>query len=251
MAAGKVLDRPASPAWNRALSTSAGTKFLIAATGFLMVGFLVLHLAGNVTFLFGPKAFNEYSHKLTGTPIIYLFEAGLAAIFLIHIVKAVRNYFANRSARGEQGYLRVAGGHLTTKRPGSTSRKTVASSSSIVTGLVILAFVILHLKGLKFGHSGEFLTEEGPIRDLYATQLEYFRNPALVVLYVVSVVLIGFHLWHGIWSAFQSFGLANRRYLPVLVFLGKALTAVLTVGFCVFPIYTYLLAHGHIPSPTP
>ncbi len=233
-------------------TTSAGTKLLLGLSGLALVGFLVGHLAGNLTFLAGPDTFNTYAHKLTSTPLIFIFEAGLGTIFLLHIVKAITNYTANRRARGKQGYAKTAGAHLTQKKPGAGSRKSLASSTSILSGVVIIAFMILHLKGLKFGHSEHYLVEGGTeIRNLYATQVDYFRSPLIVGFYVLAMGLIGMHLWHGIWSAFQSLGLLNTRMAPGIIRAGQAFTLLLTLGFCFFPIYTFLTYSGNKPAAMP
>ena len=81
------------------ISSTVGTKVLIAITGLAMFLFLVGHLAGNLLLLVGPEAFNGYSHKLISNPAIYLVEAGLVAILVLHVFKAALNWARNRSAR--------------------------------------------------------------------------------------------------------------------------------------------------------
>ena len=83
----------------QALSSSIGSKFLIAFTGLSLVLFLVAHLAGNLLFIAGPDAFNHYSHSLISNPLVYGAEAGLLALFVLHIVKTVWMFAANRTAR--------------------------------------------------------------------------------------------------------------------------------------------------------
>src|SRR6476661_5059607 len=86
----------------KAFSSSIGSKFLIAFTGLSLLIFLIAHLAGNLLFIAGPDAFNEYSHKLISNPLIYLAEAGLVAVFLLHIFKTVAMVVGSRSARPER-----------------------------------------------------------------------------------------------------------------------------------------------------
>src|SRR5687768_14407865 len=119
-------------------SSSIGTKVLIAFTGLALFLFLIAHLAGNLLILTGPEAFNAYSHKLITNPLMYNAETGLAADFLLHIWKTVSNVFRNRSARPDRYAVQTPAGH--------TSRKTLSSSTMIVTGTTILVFLILHLK---------------------------------------------------------------------------------------------------------
>jgi succinate dehydrogenase / fumarate reductase cytochrome b subunit len=214
---------------SRAFSSSIGSKLLIALTGLGLFIFLVAHLSGNFLFLVSPQAFNEYSHTLVSNPLIYVIEFGLIAIFLLHIYKTVRLYAGAKSARPVP-YARK-------ERAGHTSRKTVASSTMILTGIIVLAFVILHLRAFKFGAWYE--SPEG-IRDLYRLQLEIFSKPGYVAFYMISMAVIGFHLWHGVASAAQSLGIDHPRYTPRILWIGRALAVLIAGGFFILPLYTYL-----------
>ena len=83
----------------KAFSSSIGSKFLIAFTGLSLLVFLVAHLAGNLLFIAGPAAFNEYSHKLVSNPLVYVAELGLLAVFALHIIKTVALVAGSYSAR--------------------------------------------------------------------------------------------------------------------------------------------------------
>jgi succinate dehydrogenase / fumarate reductase cytochrome b subunit len=213
---------------SRVFSSSVGSKFLIALTGLGLLVFLVAHLSGNLLFIVGPAAFNEYSHRLISNPFIYVIEAGLAAVFLLHIYKTIRLYLTSREARPVR-YARK-------ERAGGRSRKNAASSTMIATGLVTFVFVVLHLRTFKFG---AWYEGDGGIRDLYRLQLEIFSNPAYVVFYMASMVVIGFHLWHGAASAAQSLGVGHPRYSPRILWIGRALAVAIAAGFFLLPIYTY------------
>lgn len=215
----------------RTFSSSIGSKLLIALTGIGLFIFLVGHLTGNLLFLVGPDAFNEYGHALVNNPLIYLIEAGLAAIFLLHIYKTARLYGGARSARP----VPYARKEWTGAR---NSRKTWASATMIVTGVLVFAFVILHLRAFKFGPWYE--SEDG-IRDLYRLQIEIFSNPAYVGFYMLSMVVIGFHLWHGVASAVQSLGVDHPKYTPWILGIGRLLAVLIAGGFFILPLYTYLM----------
>ena len=103
----------------RAFSSSIGSKLLIALTGLGLFIFLIAHLTGNFLFVAGPAAFNEYSHTLVSNPLIYVIEAGLLAVFLLHIYKTVRLVAGSREARPVR--------YAQKSRAGHTSRKTLAS----------------------------------------------------------------------------------------------------------------------------
>jgi succinate dehydrogenase / fumarate reductase, cytochrome b subunit len=215
---------------SRLFSSSIGSKLLIALTGLGLFIFLVGHLSGNLLFILGPAAFNEYSHTLVSNPLVYVAETGLIAIFLLHIFKAVRLYAGAKTAR-PVAYAR-------TDWAGGPSRKSWSSTTMIFTGIVVLGFVILHLRKFKFGTWYE--TPEG-IRDLYRLQLEIFSHPGYVAFYMLSMVLIGFHLWHGVPSIAQSLGIDHPKYTPRILWLGRAAAVLIAGGFFILPLYTYIV----------
>jgi len=215
---------------SRAFSSSIGSKLLIALTGIGLLLFLIGHLSGNLLFLVGPAAFNQYGHTMVNNPLIYLIEAGLLAVFLLHVYKTVRLYTGSRAARPVP-YARK-------EWAGAPSRKTWASSTMILSGIVTFAFVVLHLRAFKFG---PWYEAENGFRDLYRLQLEIFSSPAYVTFYCVSMVVIGFHLWHGVASAAQSLGIDHPRYTPKILWIGRAVAVLIAGGFFFLPIYTYLM----------
>ena len=220
----------------KAFSSSIGTKFLIALTGFLLFLFLVSHLAGNLLFILGPDAFNHYSHALISNPLILVAEVGLVAIFLLHIIKTVGMVIANRGARPDRYAT-----HKWAKSKNDRSRKSLSSTTMILTGTITLLFVVTHLITFKFGPYYE--TAEG-MRDLYRLQLAVFSNPGYVAFYLVAMAVIGFHLWHGISSAAQSFGLDSPQWTPRIIWTGRLLTAAITAGFVLLPIYTFVVGRN-------
>lgn len=221
---------------HKPLSSSIGSKFLIAFTGLSLFLFLVAHLAGNLLFIAGPDAFNHYSHALISNPLILGAEAGLVAIFLVHIFKTVAGFVANRGARPDR-----YAAHQWARSKNDRSRKTLSSTTMILTGTITLLFVVTHLVTFKFGPYYE--TAEG-IRDLYRLQLAVFSNPAYVAFYLVAMSVIGFHLWHGISSAAQSFGLDSPQWTPRIIWTGRLLTAVITAGFALLPVFTFVVGRN-------
>jgi succinate dehydrogenase / fumarate reductase cytochrome b subunit len=215
---------------SRAFSSSIGSKLLIALTGLGLFIFLVGHLTGNLLFIVSPAAFNQYGHTMVNNPLIYAIEAGLAAVFLLHIYKTLRLYAGAKAAR-PVGYARK-------EWADGPSRKSWASTTMIFTGIITFAFVILHLRAFKFG---AWYPAEGGIRDLYRLQLEIFSSPAYVAFYMVSMVIIGFHLWHGVASAAQSLGIDHPRYTPKILWIGRALAVLIAGGFFILPLYTYVM----------
>ena len=217
----------------KAFSSSIGSKFLIAFTGLSLLVFLAGHLAGNLLFIAGPDAFNEYAHRLTSNPLVYVAELGLLAVFALHIIKTVGMLAGSYSAR-PQGYARKRWA----KTKNDRSRKSVSSSTMIVTGTITLLFVITHLLTFKFG---AYYEAPGGVRDLYRLQLAVFSNPGYVVFYLVAMAVIVFHLWHGVSSAIQSFGVNSPTWTPRVQLIGRGLAVVIGVGFAVLPLYTFVL----------
>lgn len=220
----------------QAASTSIGSKILIALTGLALAVFLIAHLAGNLLFLAGPDAFNQYSHTLVSNPLVYVAEAGLLAVFLLHIMKTIGGVLANRAARPQPYAAR-----RWAKTKSARSRKSLASTTMIVTGSLMALFVVSHLLTFKFGPVYE--TPEG-IRDLYRLQVEIFSSPGYVAFYLTAMAVIFFHLWHGLSSAAQSLGLDHPTWTPRLVIGGRLLTAVIAGGFFMLPIATFLLSRS-------
>ena len=220
----------------KAFSSSIGSNVLIALTGIFLVIFLIGHLAGNLLFIAGPDAFNEYSHKLISNPLVYVAEIGLVVLFLLHIFKTVRLVAGSYAARPE-GYAK----RKWAKTKNDKSRKSFSSSTMILTGTITLLFVITHLITFKYGTYYE--TPEG-IRDLYRLQLGVFSNPGYVAFYIVAMFVILFHLWHGVSSAMQSLGFNNPTWAPRFIVGGRILAVVLGLGFAILPVYTFFVGAG-------
>ena len=218
-----------SSRFRRALSSSVGTKLLIGLTGAALFVYMVLHLAGNALIFAGPELFNEYSHALISNPLILPIEIGLLAIFLVHIYKAVTMWRANRAARPVAYAKKELAGH--------TSRKSLASTTMIGSGLFILVFVIIHVKQFKFGTW--YQVTDSTVRDLYRTEVEVFQNPLWVGVYVAATLLVGLHLRHGFASAFQSLGLDHPVYTRRLTALGIVFAVLIGVGLAVIPIWIH------------
>jgi succinate dehydrogenase / fumarate reductase cytochrome b subunit len=222
--------------FREALASSVGSKFIIALTGLALVIFLVAHLAGNLLFIAGPDAFNRYSHALVSNPLVYVAEAGLLAVFLLHVARTVASVVTNRTARPAGYAVRRWARHKSPK-----SRKSIASTTMILTGAVTALFVVTHLATFKFGRYYE--TAEG-LRDLYRLQLEVFSSPGYVAFYLVAMGVIFLHLWHGVTSAAQSLGVTHPVWTPRLLVVGRALSVAVGGGFLALPVYTFLVARG-------
>lgn len=203
-------------------------KILIGLTGLALFLYLVIHIAGNLLVFFGPAVFNKYAYTLEGNPLIPVVEIGLLLIFLVHVYKTVRMFLANQQAR-PVGYVKK-------KWAGPPSRKSLASSTMIVSGLWLLIFIIIHVKAFRYGV--EYPWPAGG-RDLYRLELENFASPLVVGFYVVSMVVVGSHLWHGVASAFQSLGVDQPLVTPWILRFGKTVAVLIAGGFIVIALWAH------------
>jgi len=212
-------------------TSTVSTKLLIALTGLALFLYLIVHLGGNLLILLGATTYNGYAAMLLSNPLLVPVEIGLVAIFIIHVYKTVLMWWDNRKARPQRYYAKEWAGY--------TSRKSLASSTMIYTGLVTLIFIVLHVKMFKYGD----IPLVGPSReeDLYTVVIRTFHDPLWVAFYELCLVLLGFHLWHGFASAFESLGIHYSGTNARVVRLGKVLAIIIAGGFFFIPIWVYFL----------
>lgn len=214
--------------------SSVGAKVIVALSGLGLVGFTVFHMIGNLKVFQGQEAINGYAYFLTHNlgALIWLARAGLLAIFLLHLTLAIRLTLRSRAAR-PVGYAYP--GHV---------QATLTSRTMIWSGAVVGLFVLFHLAHFTFGlvHGAE--VEPGKVvnymelkdakdplkHDVYSMVVAGFTTPWLAVLYIVAQVVLFLHLLHGVQSAFQTLGLKNNRFAPVIRLLGFAVAFVILVG---------------------
>ena len=209
-------------------STSVGTKIVIGITGIALFLYLLIHIAGNLMVFFGPAVFNKYAYTLEGNPLLPIVEIGLLVVFLIHIYKTVRMFLGNQRTRPV--------GYAQKKYAGRPSRKTVASSTMILSGLWLFAFLIVHVKAFRYGVEHEWPAGG---RDLYRLEMENFTNPLMVGFYVISMLVVGSHLWHGVSSAFQSLGVDQPAWTRFILPAGKTVAVLVAGGFIVIALWAH------------
>lgn len=202
-------------------------KVLMALTGLGLVGFLIAHLAGNLLLYKVDKAtntgaaFNDYGLMLEHNPLLPFAEIALALIFVIHVVSALVLTKQNSAARPI--------GYSEHENAGESS---LSSRTMWWTGAIIFAFIVIHIKEFKFGDH----TVPGQLWGLVASE---FEKPLMVGIYVAAMIALGFHIAHGIGSAFQSLGLlsGSRRQLRRA---GMILGWVIALGFASMPLWTFI-----------
>jgi succinate dehydrogenase / fumarate reductase cytochrome b subunit len=219
----------------RAFDSSVGSKILIGITGFALFFYLLIHIAGNLMVFGGRAFFNNYAQALESNPLIPVIEIGLLLIFLLHIYKTIRMFLQNQAARPVK--------YVKKKSAGYTSRKTFASSTMIASGLWLLLFIVIHVKAFKYG--AHYESPEG-MADLYRVEMETFSNPLMVLFYVLSMFVVGSHLFHGASSSLQSLGLTHPRWTPRVLLLGKILAIGIAGGFIIIALWAHFVG-GQVP----
>jgi len=203
---------------------SIGKKALVAITGAVLFGFVVVHMLGNLQVFSGPEALNGYSHALHKVPEL-LWTARLILIVSVLVHISVSLSLVKQSAAARPVAYRV-------KRDLATS---YAARTMKWSGPLIAVFVIYHLAhftwpGVAMGdyrHAAD---------DVYANVVNGFRVPWVVAIYVAAQVMLGFHLQHGAWSLFQSLGLDHPRYHAVRRWVPRGFAAAVVIGNVAMPV---------------
>lgn len=215
--------------------SSIGRKLIMGLTGLFLCSFLVVHLSGNLSLFLndGGETFNKYTKFMSTNGFIRIMEIGLVLGFVFHISTAYKLTQQNAAARKTKYEI---------QKLNETS--TWFSRNMGLSGSVVLMFLIVHLVG--FYGRYHFQTEPSIIydgemyKDMYTIVIEAYKEWWIVLIYVIGVVLLGFHLNHGFQSAFQTLGLKNKSYAPLISSIGKAFSAIMVLGFSSFPIYFFI-----------
>jgi succinate dehydrogenase / fumarate reductase cytochrome b subunit len=212
--------------------SSIGKKVLMAITGAGLCGFLVTHLAGNLLIFVGPEAFNGYAHGLITNPLLIPAELVLLAVFLLHIALAAKLTLDNSDARPVKYAYEGTG--LGSGKGG----RDAFNWTIVLTGIWILVFVVLHLLTFKFTQHA--LDVKGR-KDFHALVTATFQKPLYVAWYVASMVVLGFHLRHGVQSMFRSIGAYTTKYVPALDLLALAFSGLIAGGYMAIPLWLHFM----------
>lgn len=195
----------------------------------VLVGFLLAHLAGNLLIFVGADDMNSYAvelRELLHGSAIWVVRVILVLSLLLHVRAGIVLTLYNR---------RASGGRYAVQ---SYKRSTPASRTMLLSGLMILFYVLYHLAHFTFGTvHGEYYhyTDAMGRHDVYRMVIESFRQPVITVLYVLAVIITGFHLQHAIASAFQTLGINHPRYTPLIKVGGIMLSVLIVIGFISVP----------------
>lgn len=206
-----------------------GKKLIMATTGLLLLGFLLIHLIGNSTIYIGPNGINAYAKGLHSLPpFVWTFRIFMLVLFVTHVYFGINLTFQNRQAK-PQGY--AISKHLSS---------TFSSRTMIWTGLIVLVFVVYHLLHFTFQitsvpvKSYEHLDHLNR-PDVFKMVVTSFQDLAVVLLYACGLTALMLHLLHGIQSLFQTTGLNNDSLMPKIKTFGYLIAVVVFVAYLAIP----------------
>lgn len=206
------------------LGSSVGKKLMMAATGLSFCGFLVAHLAGNLSIYGGKDAFNRYAEHLHSLgPIITAASWVLLILAVVHVMTGLVLFYQNFKARPVR--------YKVNKRAGGRS---LGSATMPYTGVILLAFVVFHLINFHFVDKTN--------TTIYQIVASAFSNPLYVGIYIVAMVVAAVHVSHGFWSAFQTLGANHPKYMPLIRTASIGFALVVGIGFGFLPIYISIIA---------
>ena len=226
------------------LKSSLAKKYAMALTGLFLCSFLVGHLLGNLQLFIpgaeGQTAFNKYALFMTTFPLVKVLSYLTYASVLFHVVDGFVLMVQNRKARPTR-YAVEKG----------SANSGWSSRNMAVLGTIVLVFIVTHMQNfwwrMHFDQAIPMQTVNGEeLKDLHTVVMNFF-DPAInsmaaaaAGLYVLGMFALGFHLWHGFGSAFQSMGLRHDGYTPLIEKLGKAFAVVVPAAFASIPLYLFL-----------
>ena len=205
----------------RFYDSTIGKKVIMALTGAVLFGFLIGHMLGNLQVFLGREVMNHYAETLHGNlPLLWGVRILLLVSVLLHTWAAVQ-LTALKAAARPVAYVKPANVQAST-----------GSRTMMLSGPVIALFVIGHLLHLTTGTIHPQFVE----LHAYENVVNAFSNPIASGLYIIAMVLVGFHLSHGIWSMFQSVGFSHPRYTPLIKKFSGIFAWLLIAGFIAVPI---------------
>jgi succinate dehydrogenase / fumarate reductase cytochrome b subunit len=207
------------------LRSSLGLKIVMALTGVVLFGFVVAHMIGNLQVYLGPEAFNAYAASLRAIghgAALWVARAALLVAVALHIWSAWRLTLLNRAAR-PVGYRKV-----------ERRESTYASRTMRWSGVILLLFIVYHLLHFTFG--ARAVHPRFVHGDAFHNFVTGFQDPLVSGFYILAMLVLGFHLYHGAWSFMQTLGLSHPRYNHLRHAFASLITVVVVAGNISFPV---------------
>lgn len=215
-------------------ASNIGRKVVMSLTGLFLSIFLIAHLSGNLLLFVGQKAFNEYSHFMATNPFIRIVEIILFISIIFHVIYAIVLTINNRKSRAVK--------YAVSNPPQESSW---FSRNMGIFGTIIFIFLMLHLGNFfvaaRFESLPKIELDNGQeVKDLYTVVVTSFEQWWYTAIYVISMVVLGFHLVHGVHSAFRSLGLRHYKYISLVKNIAVAFAIIFPAGFASIPIYFFI-----------
>ena len=212
-------------------TSSIGKKFIMSITGIFLMLFLLVHLTVNSLLMVGSDTFNEAAHFMVTNPFIRVVEPVLALGFIVHIIYSAIITLQNQRARPVK---------FSKKNRWGASSWT--SRNMFILGALVLIFLVIHLINfywkVRFGEIGTTTIDGVEMENVYALVSELFINWWWYdLIYVLGAVFLGLHLSHGFWSAFQTLGWDNDKWIVRLKRIGYIFSIIIAGGFATIPLY--------------
>jgi succinate dehydrogenase cytochrome b subunit len=210
--------------------STLGKKIVMAITGAILFGYVLGHLLGNLQ-IYSPdtQQINHYAHFLhSHAVLLWVVRCGLLAAVILHITAALQLWLLKRSARPD-AYVKKD------DVPASYAARTM-----IWSGPIIAAFVIFHVLHLTVGNVLPLHTLPDGDMDVRTNVITGFQNPAVAGFYIIAMALLSMHLYHGLWSMFQSLGVNHPRYTPIIKKFAAAFAWFVAIGNISIPVMVML-----------
>jgi succinate dehydrogenase / fumarate reductase cytochrome b subunit len=203
------------------LASTIGRKVVMAVTGIVLFGFVVAHMVGNLQVYLGPTKLDEYGAALRRLgPLLWTMRLGLLAAAIGHVWAATSLTLANRAAR-PVGY-----------RQTRYQESTYASRTMRWSGVILLLFIVYHLLHFTFGTvHPDFV--EGGVNHNFVTG---FKVPIVSAFYILAMLCLGMHMYHGVWSMLQTLGLSHPRYNRLRHAFATVVTLIVVIGNISMPV---------------
>ncbi len=209
--------------------SSIGKKILTGITGLGLTLFVSFHMAGNLVLFASSDAYNQLAHFIDSSGILLLIvELILLVTVIVHAWLGIAIRIKSEKARPIKYQM--------LKSAGEPSKKSLSSRSMIITGLVLLVFLVSQLASFKFCTYYITSVDGVAMRDLARLVIETFRNPFYTFSYLAVMILLGFHLRHGFWSAWQSLGILRAPWSSVVYAIASLFALLIAIGFLVLPL---------------
>ncbi|HRF26031.1 MAG TPA: succinate dehydrogenase cytochrome b subunit [Ferruginibacter sp.] len=216
--------------WKLFFTSSIGKKLTMGLTGIFLITFLIVHAGVNSCIFLNDngETFNKVAHFMSHNWIVRFLEVGLFAGLIAHIVQGLMLWQQNKKARPVQYYMNKA-----------EKNSTWYSRSMGILGVLLLLFLVMHMAHFFVGTKVALYSGDRP-HNLFEEMREVFSHGWIVGIYLLGIVALFWHLYHGFQSAFQTLGVNHKKYTPLIRAIGTGYSIIICILFALMPVAMYL-----------